>query len=144
MAEKTAQEKMMDRFKVKVFKTAPDDRLSLCGEKLQIDPATGKHYFVIPGHQADYINRCFPSYQVSEPYIPGVDLESALKLQEKPLPDLAPERMATIKRAIEQIPVDKYGQPAGGRPAMPKVGDVSAIVGSKVSAEEILAAMAGN
>lgn len=87
MLEKTAQEKMMDRFKVKVFKAIPDDRLSLCGEKLQIDKATGKHFFVIPGHQADYINKCFPGYQVTEPYIPGVDLESALAIQEKPQPE---------------------------------------------------------
>lgn len=87
MIEKTAQEKMMDRFKVKVFKTAPDDRLSLCGEKMQIDKATGRHCFIIPGHQADYINRCFPSYQVTEPYIPGVDLDSALTIQDKPAPE---------------------------------------------------------
>lgn len=143
MAEKTAQEKMMDRFKVKVFKTSPDDRLSLCGEKLKVDE-TGQHYFIIPGHQADYINRCFPSYKVSEPYIPGVDLESALQIQEKPEPDIDPERLAKIVAAIKQIPVEKYGQPAGGRPAMPKVGDVSDIVGFKVSAAEITAAMAAN
>jgi hypothetical protein len=91
MAEKTAQEKMIDRFRVKVIKTTPDDRLSLCGEKLKVDPETGKHYFIIPGHQADYINRCFPSYQVSEPFIPGVDLESALAIQEKPVPETLEE-----------------------------------------------------
>ena len=87
MSEKTTKEKMMDRFKVKVFKAEPDDRLSLCGEEIQIDKETGKHFFVIPGHQADYINRCFPSYQVTEPYIPGVDLESALAIQGKSAPE---------------------------------------------------------
>lgn len=85
MSEKTAQDKMMERFKVKVIKTVEDDRNSLCGEPFKRD-AAGRHVAVIPGHQADYINKCFPTYQVSEPYIPGVDLESALKIQEKPVP----------------------------------------------------------
>ena len=85
MSEKTAQDKMMERFKVKVIKTDPDDRISLCGEKLQVED--GKHFFIIPGHQADYINRMFPSYQVTEPFIPGVDLEAALAIQEKPAPE---------------------------------------------------------
>lgn len=86
MAKKTVQEKMIERFKVKVIKDENDDRNSLCGEPLQKDEF-GTHYFIIPGHQADYINRIFPNYQVSEPFIPGVDIESALSMQEKPQPE---------------------------------------------------------
>lgn len=83
MAEKTAQDKMMERFRVKVVKAAPDDRLSLCGEKLKV--ADGEHFFIIPGHQSDYINKTFPHYRVSEPFIPGVDIDAALSFQNKPV-----------------------------------------------------------
>lgn len=86
MADKNIQDKMMERFKVKVVKTVPDDRNALCGEKVQID-TDETQYFIIPGHQADYINRAFPHYKVSDPFIPGVDLESALEFQEKPKAD---------------------------------------------------------
>jgi hypothetical protein len=58
--------------------------------------------------------------------------------------EIDPERLAKIVEAIATIPIENYGQPAGGRPAMPKVGDVSAILGFKVSAVEITAAMGIN
>jgi hypothetical protein len=106
MAKKTVQDKMIERFKVKVIKTSPDDRSSLCGEPMQKD-ADGTQYFLIPGHQADYINRMFPNYQVSEPFIPGVDLESALEMQEKPEPEQAQGIPASFLNVVDGIRVGR-------------------------------------
>lgn len=51
------------------------------------------------------------------------------------------DRAEKIKAAIATISVENYGKPAGGRPAMPRVGEVSELVKFKVSADEIIAAM---
>lgn len=53
------------------------------------------------------------------------------------------DRKVLIKGAISKILPEEYGKPAMGRPAMPKVAQVSQILGFKVSAEEILKAMEG-
>jgi len=45
-----------------------------------------RHFFVIPAHQADYINSAFRKYKVSEPYLPGVDNEALLGTLDKPEP----------------------------------------------------------
>lgn len=55
----------------------------------------------------------------------------------------ADERLAKIKAAIAQIPVENYGKAAAGRPALPKVGDVSTLAGFKVSAAEIVEVLKG-
>lgn len=85
---KTIQDKMNERFKVKVYKPAPnsDDRTRLEGEKLQkeIVGDEERHFFVISAHRADYINRMFRQYTVSDPFIPGVDDEALLGNMEKP------------------------------------------------------------
>ena len=52
------------------------------------------------------------------------------------------DRIAKIRAAIATIPVENYGQPYAGKPAMPKVADVSAAAGFKVYADEIGLAMA--
>lgn len=49
------------------------------------------------------------------------------------------DRATVIRAAIAQIPVESYGKPVGGKPALPKVAEVSALAGFKVSADEILA-----
>lgn len=48
------------------------------------------------------------------------------------------ERREKINAAIAQIPIENYGKPTMGKPALPKVAEVSALAGFKVSAEEIL------
>lgn len=65
----TTEDKIIARFRVKVTKTQPDDRSSLCGEPAQTGP-DGKQFFIIPAHQADYIKQIFPQYEVSEPGLP--------------------------------------------------------------------------
>ncbi len=62
-------EKILAKAKVRVYKKTPDDRISLCGEEMQIDE-NGYAYFDIPAHQADYIKAVFPHYEVGEEYIP--------------------------------------------------------------------------
>ena len=84
--KKTVQDKMMERFKVKVIKSVDDGRNAICGEPIEPD-GEGNQVAIIPGHQADYINKSFPAYKVSDPYIPGVDLESTLAIQPKPEAD---------------------------------------------------------
>lgn len=91
MSEKTVQDKMMERFKVKVIANDVNGRNSLCGEPIQ-KGEDGTLFFIIPGHQADYVNKCFPNYKVSEPFIPGVDIESALSFQEKPVAEEEAEK----------------------------------------------------
>lgn len=53
----------------------------------------------------------------------------------------ADDRLDAIKKAILTIPVENYGKPGMGRPAMPKVKEVSEICGFKVSVDEVAAAM---
>ena len=85
----TTIDKLVDRFKVKVYRLDDDSRTKLCGEPLtrmgskEHDGDEGGDYFIIPAHQADYINSMFPKYQISEPYIPGVDTEKLI-IKEKP------------------------------------------------------------
>ena len=88
MAKNTI-DKLVDRFKVKVYREEDDGRTKLCGEEY-IRPEDNRHdgdsmggYFIIPAHQADYINTMFAKYKVSEPFIPGVDTEK-LVVQDKP------------------------------------------------------------
>lgn len=53
------------------------------------------------------------------------------------LPPVTDDRTGQIRAAILAVPVENYSQSVGKRPAMPKVGDVAAITGFKVSAVEI-------
>lgn len=46
-----------------------------------------------------------------------------------------------LLHAVHAVPVDQWSKPTGGRPAMPKVADVSAIAGCKVTTEEILSVL---
>lgn len=51
-------------------------------------------------------------------------------------------REARILSAVKSIPVTAYGNPAAGRPAMPRVGDVRTACDIKeVTVEEVLAAV---
>ena len=89
MAEKTFQDKINERFRVKVYKATPnaDDRHSLEGEPMQkenVGTPDEKHFFVVSAARAEYINGIFKHYNVSEPYIPGVDDDKMLKMIEKP------------------------------------------------------------
>ena len=65
-------------------------------------------------------------------------LQAQLKQQEtvEEAPD-GDDRIEKIKAAIAMIPVENYGSPYAGKPAMPKVADVSAAAGFKVYADEI-------
>jgi len=56
-------------------------------------------------------------------------------------PEAVAARIAKIKEAIAAIPVEQYAQPTMGRPALPKVGDVSEKAGFKVTVEEVMLAM---
>ena len=56
-------------------------------------------------------------------------------------PEVVAARIAKIKEAIAAIPVEQYAQPTMGRPALPKVGDVSEKAGFKVTVEEVMMAM---
>lgn len=95
MAKKNIQDKMNERFRVRVFKPQPgfDDRHKLCGEKMQKDIKDGqeRHFFEIPAHLADYVNQSFRHYRVSDPFIPGVDDVALVGLMEKPKPEGAEE-----------------------------------------------------
>lgn len=88
---KNIQDKMNERFKVRVYKPYPgsDDRLKLCGERMQKEEVDGqeRHFFEIPAHQADYINKTMRQYRVSDPFIPGVDNGALVGLMEKPKPE---------------------------------------------------------
>ena len=82
-------DKLASRARVRVYKASPgaDDRKQLCGENMQkgLD-ADGvmQHFFEIPAHQADYINKAFRHYRVSEPFIPGADDAALAKMLDKP------------------------------------------------------------
>ena len=85
---KNIMEQLASRARVRVYKPAPgsDDRKSLEGSKLQkgFDPEGNEaHFFVIGADRADYINRAFGKYRVSEPFIPGADDPDAVKLLDK-------------------------------------------------------------
>ena len=85
---KTIQDKVNERFRVRVYKPYPnsDDRHSLEGEKLKSETVDGEErlFFEISAARADYINRMFRHYKVSEPFIPGVDNTDLLKIADKP------------------------------------------------------------
>lgn len=81
-------DKLTSRAKVIVYKpeVGYDDRNTLCGEPMQSDmdeDGNPRQFFVIPAHQADYINKAFMSYIVTEPFIPGVDDVNQLAVAEK-------------------------------------------------------------
>jgi hypothetical protein len=57
-------------------------------------------------------------------------------------PSVDDERKAKILEAVQSIDPANYSAPVGGRPAMPKVGDVSAITGFSVTAQEVVDALA--
>lgn len=84
---------MNDRFRVKVYKpyAGSDDRKTLEGEKMQTETVEDKDgkkvrkdFFIISAARADYINKMFKHYSVSEPFIPGVDDAKLVKLMNKP------------------------------------------------------------
>ena len=56
--------------------------------------------------------------------------------KKSPVVDAA--RLEIIKAAIAKIPVESYGKSIGGKPALPKVKDVSDLAGFKVTAAEIM------
>ncbi len=81
-------DKLAARARVRVAKPAPgsDDRSNLCGEPMQKGfdkDGNEQHFFEIPAHQADYINKAFRKYIVSEPFIPGMDDVDDLKVLDK-------------------------------------------------------------
>jgi len=75
-----------------------------------------------------------------EPFVPASEKVESVLLQNADAP-VESGRLAAIKNAISLIPVENYGKAAGGRPSMPRVADVSEIMKSKVSVDEIVAAM---
>lgn len=85
-------DKLASRARVRVYKASPgaDDRKQLCGENVQrgLDAAgVEQHFFEVPAHQADYINKAFRHYKVSEPFIPGADDAALAKILDKPEPE---------------------------------------------------------
>lgn len=54
-----------NRTKVKIYKPMdnPDDRVTLVGEKVQVDE-NGRQFFCIPVHQAEYQTTLHPHYQI--------------------------------------------------------------------------------
>lgn len=54
-----------NRTKVKIYKPVDntDDRVSLAGEKVQLD-GDGRQFFVIPAHQAEYQTQLHPHYEI--------------------------------------------------------------------------------
>lgn len=54
-----------NRTKVKIYKPEgnPDDRVSLAGEKVQVDD-NGQQFFCIPAHQAEYQITLHPHYEI--------------------------------------------------------------------------------
>ncbi|GEM_PF-3213508 len=62
-------ESVLSKVKVRFYKKTEDDRTSLCGEPMQIDEK-GREFFEIPAHQADYISKVFPHYEMGEEFIP--------------------------------------------------------------------------
>lgn len=82
-------DKLASRARVRVIKPSPgsDDRSKLCGEPLQKGFDEGGNvieFFEIPAHQADYVNKAFRKYRVTEPFIPGVDEADMNKVLDKP------------------------------------------------------------
>ena len=85
-----------------------------------------------------------------EPYEMPVEETPAPVTVEKPKDIVVPQdetkevlegefdRLEIIKAAIAKIPVESYGKSIGGKPALPKVKDVSDLAGFKVTAAEIL------
>jgi len=53
-----------------------------------------------------------------------------------------PERAEVVLAAVKTIDIACYSAPGAGRPAMPKVGVISELVGFKVSAVEVAEAVA--
>lgn len=75
-----------------------------------------------------------------EPFVPKGEVKQAVKLD---VPEMsADERLLTVKAAVLTIPVEQYGKAGFGRPAMPKVKDISEIVGFDATVDEVVAAMA--
>lgn len=93
---KKLSDQLLARVKVKVTKVELDDRMSLCGEPLQKDKDTGEHFFIIPGHQADYVNVIFPSYEVSDEFETGSDKDITPKDSE-PVPHALPAAIQVQK-----------------------------------------------
>ena len=73
--------------------------------------------------------------------IPEADKKIIVQSTSDDSGEVGERRLAKIKEAIAQIPVEEYGVPTMGRPAMPKVAKVSELAGFKVSVDEIVAAM---
>jgi len=69
--------------------------------------------------------------------IDAMKQEKAAETPDAPEDMAAEERIAKIKAAVESVPVENYGAPYAGKPAMPKVKDVSDAAGFKVYADEI-------
>lgn len=65
---KSISEAILAKVKVRVTKTVRDDRKTLCGEPVQFDQ-DGNQFFVVPGHQADYVKNLFPRYAISDEFI---------------------------------------------------------------------------
>lgn len=67
---------LTNRMKIRVYKPVDrlDDRLSLCGDKVQYDDE-GRQFFIIPAHAADYQSKLHPHYEFGEPYIDGEELK---------------------------------------------------------------------
>jgi hypothetical protein len=67
----------------------------------------------------------------------AIQAEKANETPDAPADMTAEDRIAKIKAAVESIPVENYGSPYAGKPAMPKVKDVSEAAGFKVYADEV-------
>jgi hypothetical protein len=64
------EDKVNQRIKCRAYKNEenPDGRESLCGEPVQIDKRNGREFFLIPGHQREYLSKLMPSYEFTESF----------------------------------------------------------------------------
>jgi hypothetical protein len=137
------------------------------GKSLIIDPNnppkwlkqldTGRIYNYTPllGQRADMAPCDGPRGEQPAPVIPVIYTREVAEkvseptiqiIEEKPVEVIEPvaaevDRMTAIKAAIAQIPPERYTQAAGGRPRLPRVGEVSKLTGFQVGVKEIISAM---
>jgi hypothetical protein len=103
---------------------------------------------IVPPEQLDELMKEEFSEPVEEP-APDDYPEPPEEPVTEPTPeDAVPEgfsppisRLEFVKEAISKILPEEFSKPMGGRPAMPKVAQVSELAGFKVTAAEIIAAM---
>lgn len=103
---------------------------------------------IFPTHSLMMTNLSLAPYSpTDEEIIAGRSLTAPRPIVAPAEPDSAPEidivdRVEAITAAVRSIPVEDYSAPAGGRPAMPKIGEVRLISGyPDATVAEVIAAL---